>query len=94
MAEQEIKISIDEKAVGGTYSNIAMISHNENEFITDFIFVHPPVGKVNSRIIMSPSHAKKFLKALQQNIEMFEKKFGAIRELPETPEFRINLNVN
>ncbi|OGC05913.1 hypothetical protein A2526_02085 [candidate division WOR-1 bacterium RIFOXYD2_FULL_36_8] len=83
MSEQEVKVEIDDEIAKGIYSNLAILSHNENEFILDFVFVHPPKGKVNSRIITSPTHAKKFLKALQQNIEMYEKKFGQIKEAPE-----------
>ncbi len=94
MENQEIKISIDEKTVGGLYSNIAAIFHNENEFITDFMFVHPPAGKVNSRIIMSPAHMKKFMAAMQQNIASYESKYGAIKEMPDQPEFRVNLSPN
>jgi hypothetical protein len=94
MAEQEIRIAIDEKIAGGVYSNLAMISHTENEFITDFIFAHPPAGKVVSRIIMSPSHAKRFLKALGENIGNFEKKFGPIKEAPEPPKLGISIGTN
>lgn len=91
---QQIKISLDEKTAGGAYSNIAMISHTENEFVSDFVFAHPPAGKVVSRIIMSPSHAKRFMKALGENISAFEKKFGPIKEAPEPPKFGINLGAN
>ncbi|MCX5748784.1 MAG: DUF3467 domain-containing protein [Candidatus Saganbacteria bacterium] len=94
MQQQEIKITLDEKTAGGAYSNVALISHNENEFIADFIFAQPPVGRVNARVIMSPSHAKRLLKALSQNIEMFEKKFGAIKEEQDAPDMRINLSAN
>ncbi len=94
MAEQQIHISMDDKMAGGTYSNIAMIAHTENEFVTDFIFAHPPAGKVVSRVILSPSHAKRFLKAMQENISTYEKKFGAIKEAPEPPKFGINLGAN
>ena len=92
--QQQIKIALDEKTAAGKYSNIALISHTENEFISDFIFAHPPAGKVVSRIIMSPSHAKKFLRALEENISAFEKKFGQIKEASEPPKFGINLGAN
>ena len=38
-----------------------------------------PKSKVKSRIIISPVHAKTFSKALQDNIEKFEKKYGEIK---------------
>lgn len=94
MAEQEIKIEIDDKEVSGVYSNLAVISHNENEFVIDFVFVHPPKGKVNARVITSPSHAKRFLKALEQNVEMYEKKVGLIKEAVDPPNLDIGFSKN
>lgn len=94
MAEQEIRIAINDETAAGRYSNVAVIAHSENEFIMDFIFAHPPAGKVNARIIMSPSHAKRFMQALTENIALFEKKFGPIKESPEPPKFGIELSKN
>jgi hypothetical protein len=94
MAEQEIKIALDDETAGGQYSNLAVISHNENEFIMDFIFAHPPTGRVNGRIIMSPAHAKRFLRALKENIMIYEKNLGPIKESPEPPKFGIELSKN
>ena len=94
MAEQEIRISIGDAVAGGAYSNLAVISHNENEFIMDFIFVHPPAGKLNARIIMSPAHAKRFLRALQENVGVYEKAVGPIKEAPEPPKFGMEFSRN
>ncbi|MBN2058643.1 MAG: DUF3467 domain-containing protein [Candidatus Saganbacteria bacterium] len=94
MNEKQIPIEIGNEMVGGVYSNVAVISHSENEFITDFILAHPPKGKVNARVIMSPAHAKRLLKALQNNINMFEKKFGPIKESGEPPKFGIEFSNN
>lgn len=96
MAEQEIQIQIDDQTTKGAYSNLAVISHSENEFVMDFVFVHPPQGKVVSRIITSPSHAKRLAKALSDNISQYEKQFGAIPELkqPPPPPLGIQLSKN
>ena len=94
MGEQEIKISLSDETAGGTYSNLAVIAHNQHEFIMDMIFAHPPTGRVNARVIMSPSHAKRFLVALQENMSLYEKKFGPIKDLPEPPAFGIELSKN
>ena len=53
--KQEIKIEIDEQTANGSYSNLALITHSETEFIIDFIFVQPQNGKarVKNRIIIS-----------------------------------------
>ncbi|MBI5078446.1 DUF3467 domain-containing protein [Candidatus Saganbacteria bacterium] len=94
MTNQEIPISLSDEVSAGKYSNLAVIYHNENEFIMDFIFVHPPKGKVNDRIIMSPSHAKRFLRAVQENITKYENSFGAIKESPEPPAIGIEFSKN
>ena len=82
MAEEkkQIKIEVDDEVAKGIYSNVAVIFHNQNEFIVDFAFVHPPKAKVVSRIITSPSHAKSLLKALENNVTQYEKKYGKIKE--------------
>ena len=78
---QQIKIEIDENTGQGDYVNFAVVTHSLAEFILDFIKVLPgvPKSKVKSRIIISPVHAKTFSKALQDNIEKFEKKYGEIK---------------
>ncbi len=84
--KQEIQIEIDEQTSNGTYSNLALITHSQTEFIIDFIFAQPQnsKAKVRSRIVTSPLHAKKFLEALKENIAKYESKFGQINT-PETP---------
>ena len=78
----EIKIEIDDQTSNGAYSNLAMISHTDSEFILDFIFVQPQYGKakVRSRVITSPAHAKRMLAALKDNIAKFEAQFGEIKD--------------
>ena len=73
----KINIELDEKVAEGTYSNLAIINHSASEFVIDFVSVMPgsPKNKVKSRIIITPQHAKKLAKALNDNINRFEKKF-------------------
>ncbi|MEO0270750.1 MAG: DUF3467 domain-containing protein [candidate division WOR-3 bacterium] len=76
-----IQIELGEKEAEGIYSNFVMIIHSPSEFILDFARIMPgvPKAKVQARIIMTPSHAKLLLKALGENIEKFEEKFGEIK---------------
>lgn len=76
----EIKIEIDEQTSQGVYANLAFITHTEGEFTLDFIYVQPqePKGKVKARIISSPVHTKRFLQALQENINRYEQNYGEI----------------
>ena len=78
---QQIKIEIGEKEAEGLYANIAMITNSPTEFIIDFARIMPraPKARVQSRIIMTPMHAKLLQKALTENIEKFEKQFGEVK---------------
>jgi hypothetical protein len=77
----QLQIEVGEKEGEGIYSNFVMIIHSPSEFILDFARIMPglPKAKVQARIIMTPAHAKMLLKALKDNIEKFEAKFGEIK---------------
>ena len=82
--EKQIQIEIDDATAQGAYSNLALITHSESEVIFDFVFVQPqaPKARVRSRVITSPAHAKRFLKALEENIRNYESRFGEIKISP------------
>ncbi len=93
---QQINIELGEKEAEGIYSNLAIITHSPAEFILDFTRVVPgaPKAKVHARIITTPQHAKMLLRALQENVDKFESKFGEIKvEGPVQPQFGF-ANVN
>ena len=85
----QINIELDEKTAEGTYSNLAIINHSASEFVVDFVSIMPgtPKAKVKSRIVLTPQHAKRLLKALGENIHRFESAHGVISdtEQPQIP---------
>jgi hypothetical protein len=85
--QKQINIELDEKMAEGVYSNLAIINHSVSEFVVDFISMMPgaPKAKVKSRIVLTPQHAKKFLKALNDNVQRFEKAHGNIKDYEQTP---------
>jgi hypothetical protein len=85
--EQQINIELDEKMAEGIYSNLAIINHSNSEFVLDFVAMMPgvPKAKVKSRIILTPQHAKRLLKAIADNIQRFEKENGQIQDSERTP---------
>ncbi|MFM2363949.1 MAG: hypothetical protein RLZZ316_2851 [Bacteroidota bacterium] len=87
----QLNIEITEEVAEGTYSNLVIITHSHAEFIVDFVNVMPgvPKSKVKSRIILTPQHAKRFLKALDDNIHRYEEAHGAIKD-QEMIEFPMN----
>ena len=77
-----LNIELTEDVAEGTYSNLAIINHSQSEFVVDFVSIMPgvPKSKVKSRIVLTPQHAKRFLKALNENVSRFEKQNGAIQD--------------
>ena len=80
--QNQINIELTEEVADGIYSNLAIITHSNQEFVIDFIKVMPgtPKAKVKSRIILTPQHAKRFLRALNENVRKFESMYGEITE--------------
>jgi len=78
----QLQVEIDEPTSQGVYTNLALVAHNATEFVMDFIFVQPqqPKAKVRARIITSPGHTKRFLRALAENVQRYEQTFGEIKE--------------
>lgn len=85
--KNQLNIEIDEKTADGTYANLAIINHSVSEFVVDFINVMPgnPKSKVKSRIILTPQHAKRLMKALAENIKRFENSNGEIKDYEQAP---------
>ena len=77
----QLQIELKEEVAQGTYANLAIITHSSSEFILDFIRVMPgmPKAGVQSRIVLAPEHAKRLLRALEENIGKYERAFGLIR---------------
>ncbi len=84
---QQLNIELDESIADGTYSNLAIINHSVSEFVVDFINIMPgvPKSKVKSRIILTPQHAKRLLKALADNVNRFENAHGEIKDFEQPP---------
>jgi hypothetical protein len=78
---QQINIELTPEQGEGIYSNLALITHSPAEFVFDFTRVLPgvPKTKVYARIIMTPQHAKSFMKALEDNVSKFENQYGEIK---------------
>ncbi len=85
----QLNIEITEEVADGVYSNLAIITHSNSEFVLDFVRVMPgvPKAKVRARILLTPQHAKRLMRALADNIGKFEQVHGTIRdtEMPEIP---------
>ncbi len=91
--DSQISIQMDAQHATGVYSNLMMISHRKEEFVLDFLFVQPQrtpqgqsIANLRSRVITSPEHMMRILKAMQENISRYEKAFGPIEEATDLPK--------
>ncbi|HCO67170.1 MAG TPA: DUF3467 domain-containing protein [Dysgonomonas sp.] len=80
-SNNQIQIELPEDIAQGTDANLAIIAHSSSEFVIDFVRMLPgvPKAKVQSRIILTPEHAKRLLFALNDNVSQYEKLHGAIK---------------
>jgi len=85
--QEQFNIELDEKTAEGIYSNLAIINHSPSEFVLDFVSIMPgvPKAKVKSRIVLTPQHAKRLLKAIADNIHRFEVAHGEIKDTETAP---------
>ncbi len=89
--EGKLNIELTEDVAEGTYSNLAVISHSNSEFVLDFIKVMPgmPKARVKSRVLMTPQHAKRLMQALGENIAKYEAAHGEVKAT-DAPPFPMN----
>jgi hypothetical protein len=87
--QRQVKVELptDLEAI---YANLAIINHSASEIIVDYARLLPntPTVKIYARILMTPTNAKALHKALGENLEKYEKRFGEIRFSPEEQEAR------
>ncbi len=78
-----LDIELSEEIAEGIYSNLAIITHSQSEFVIDFIKIMPgvPKARVKSRILLTPQHAKRLVKALAENLQKFEHVNGKIKDV-------------
>ncbi|HEX2252327.1 MAG TPA: DUF3467 domain-containing protein [Thermoanaerobaculia bacterium] len=77
-----VSIKIDDEELKGRYANLLRITHTREEFVLDFINLAAPQGIVTARIVTSPGHLKRTLRALELNLRRYEEAFGEIHEAP------------
>ena len=92
MQEGQINIELTDEVADGIYSNLAIITHSQSEFIVDFVRIVPgtPKAKVKSRIILTPQHAKRLMMALTDNVKKYEMANGVIKDTEMTPPLPMN----
>ena len=85
---QQIQVKITDEILKGVYANMVQVGHTSEEFIFDFMNVVPPAGTVVSRVVVSPSHFKRLVGAMQENLKNYENEYGTI-SLAVVPDQKI-----
>ena len=86
--EQKIEIQLEPDIMKGLFANVTNIGHTQEEFLLDFLFIQQqpaPFGKLVSRIVVTPNHAKRIHAALQENIRKYEEQHGKLEVSPDFP---------
>ncbi len=78
--QRKLSIKLPENVLPGVYANQMLVSHTREEFVIDFVNLFPPEGVVNARVIVSPGHLKRMIRALQDNLSKYELAHGTIVE--------------
>ena len=82
--QPQIQVKIDDATAAGKYANMMQVAHNREEFVLDFINAFPPGAIVTSRVVTNPSHIKRIIKALAENLKRYEENYGEIKETQES----------
>lgn len=85
---QENQIQIRDNFSGGEYANAMYVSHTKEEFLLTFLNIVAPSGRVVGKIITSPGHLKRIIRALDENLKKYEAAFGKVQEA-EAPKNEI-----
>jgi hypothetical protein len=85
---QENQIQIRDNFAGGEYANAMSVGHTKEEFLLTFLNIVAPTGRVVGKVITSPGHLKRIIRALDENLKKYEATFGKVQEA-EAPKSEI-----
>jgi hypothetical protein len=79
---QQMQVKVSDEVLKGLYANMIQVAHTGEEFILDFMNIFPPSGVLSARVFISPSHMKRMVSAMQENLKRFEEQYGKIEPGP------------
>jgi hypothetical protein len=83
--KKQIQIKASDETMRGEYANLMQLMHTHEEFVMDFLNIFPPTGTLNARVIVSPGHFKRMVKAMAENLKKYEQQHGEI-QMSEAPQ--------
>lgn len=85
---EQNQIQIRDNFAGGEYANAMSVGHTKEEFLLTFLNIVAPTGRVVGKVITSPGHLKRIIRALDENLKKYEAAFGKVAEA-EAPKSEI-----
>lgn len=82
------QIQIKDTIPGAEYANLLNVSSGKEEFVLMFANVVAGSGRVVGKIMTSPGHLKRIIKALEHSLKQYEDKFGNV-DIAESPKDEI-----
>ena|SRR5436190_7000263 len=88
--QQELQVSIPDDVAAGVYSNMALVWHTAYEFTLDFAAIEPSDSnrvpcRVVARVRIPPTVIFDLMRALNENMSIYEQKFGEIKRFGGKP---------
>jgi hypothetical protein len=87
------QIQVRDGFAGGEYTNAMTVGHTKEEFLLTFLNIIPPSGRVVGKMITSPGHLKRIIRALDENLKKYEASFGKVQEA-EAPKSEIGFKTD
>jgi len=82
---QQVSARVPESVAPGVFASGTLVINGQHEFIIDFLQSVTRPQQVAVRVVLPPTIIPGMLRAMRQNIKLFEERFGAIPELPKPP---------
>ena len=79
---------VPEKVSRAIYTTGQIIQDSPKEFVIDFMLGHMRPFIIGARVVVTPQTMSEFISALQQNVEAYERQYGAFPPPPPPPENR------
>src|SRR5438552_7705833 len=85
-SEQQFQFTVPDDVAPGVYSNMVLVWHTPYEFTLDFAAIEPSDTnrvpcRVVSRVRIPPTVIFDLMRALNENMSIYESKFGEIRRM-------------
>ena len=78
---QALQVNTGDEMSRGRYSNNLLVAHSPEEFILDWLVNTPNGAHLTARVFVTPGHLKRIITALQDNLNKYEEKLGAVKAI-------------